>query len=300
MSKDLNKLFIPVDELLTTDATLPVVLNDLIHTSVINEAHIKGGLSIPEDETHSATPSINPPFFQNKKILLLSFLVHALVLAAVLYMSNEHKGKLVDTLVVKNEPKALKSFIYYQPKPKPKEQIAKLKEQTAKLQPAKPLEKPITKKTLTKKRLETTSTPITKESDTPKKVVKTTQLPKTGMDYLLDLKKSINKQAMQDDFLERQQHRSASVMHGKQIPVTHSSQQLTPMQEKEKNTIRMSDNISITRLGNGYCIIERKQFAGSPVPASNSGFACGESDFDKSFKVHMKKVNDKIGKKLPN
>jgi hypothetical protein len=85
-------------------------------------------------------------------------------------------------------------------------------------------------------------------------------------------------------------------MHGKQIPVPHSIQNLTPAQEKEKNTIRMSDNISITRLGNGYCTIERKQFNGSPVPASSSGFACGESDFDKSFKAHMKKVNDKIGR----
>jgi hypothetical protein len=62
----------------------------------------------------------------------------------------------------------------------------------------------------------------------------------------------------------------------------------------EKNTLKMSDNISITKHDNGTCIIEREQFLGSPVEGSTSAFACGESKFDKSFREHMRKVQNKI------
>ena len=91
-----------------------------------------------------------------------------------------------------------------------------------------------------------------------------------------------------------QQFRSPSVMHGEQIPVPHSQYKLTPEQERESKTTRMSDDISITKYDNGICTIERKQFLGSPIEGSISAFACGESKFDKSFREHMKKVQEKI------
>ena len=85
-----------------------------------------------------------------------------------------------------------------------------------------------------------------------------------------------------------------SVMHGEQIPVPHSNKQLTPEQEREKNTTKMSDDISITKYDNGICIIEREQFLGSPVEGSSSVFFCGKSKFDQSFREHMKKVQKKL------
>jgi hypothetical protein len=117
---------------------------------------------------------------------------------------------------------------------------------------------------------------------------------KSSMELLSDLRKRINNQAMQALIDEQQQHRPRSAMLAQEIPVPHSKNQLTAIDKKVKNTMKMSDGISITRLGNGYCIIERGQALGSPIPASRSGFACGESDFDKSFRENMKKVSKKL------
>jgi hypothetical protein len=108
------------------------------------------------------------------------------------------------------------------------------------------------------------------------------------------LRSSINEQIMAQEFTERQQFRSPSIMHGEQIPVPHSNIQLTPEQKKEIKTTKMSNDISITKYDNGICAIEREQFLGSPVEGSSSAFACGESKFDKSFREHMKKVREKV------
>jgi len=108
------------------------------------------------------------------------------------------------------------------------------------------------------------------------------------------LRNSINKKIIEQAVSDFQQFRSPSVMHGDQIPVPHSSEQLTPEQEREKRTTRMSNDISITKYDNGICTIEREQFLGSPVEGSSSAFACGESKFDKNFREHMQKVRDKI------
>ncbi len=108
------------------------------------------------------------------------------------------------------------------------------------------------------------------------------------------LKKSINDKIVEQSFQQQQEFRSPSVMHGKPIPVPHSQIKLTPSQIKEKNTVRVSDSLSITKHDNGTCTIERKQFLGSPVLESVAMMACGESKFDKNFREHMKKVQQKI------
>ena len=69
---------------------------------------------------------------------------------------------------------------------------------------------------------------------------------------------------------------------------------LTPEQVREKNTTKVSSDISIIKNDNGTCIIEREQFLGSPVEGSTSVFSCGESKFDRDFREHMKKIQDKI------
>ena len=108
------------------------------------------------------------------------------------------------------------------------------------------------------------------------------------------LRSSINERMMAKELSELQQFRSPSVMHGEQIPVPHSDIQLTPEQEREKRTTKISNDIAITKYDNGICTIEREQFLGSPVEGSSSAFSCGESKFDKSFREHMKKVRDKL------
>lgn len=111
---------------------------------------------------------------------------------------------------------------------------------------------------------------------------------------LESLRKSIKEKVMAEGVATHQQFRSPSIMHGAQMPVTRSNQPLTLEEVHEKNTLKMSDNISITKHDNGTCIIEREQFLGSPVEGSTSAFACGESKFDKSFREHMRKVQNKI------
>ena len=123
-----------------------------------------------------------------------------------------------------------------------------------------------------------------------------TTLPETFSSFsqLQNLRKSIKEKQISQALEERHVSRSLSVMDGAQIPVPHSKKQISPEQIKEKNTMKMSGSISITKNDNGTCIIEREQFLGSPVEASTSFFSCGESKFDKSFREHMKKVQDKI------
>ena len=111
---------------------------------------------------------------------------------------------------------------------------------------------------------------------------------------LESLRKSIKEKVMAEGVAAHQQFRSPSIMHGAQMPVTRSNKPLTLEEAHEKNTLKMSDNISITKHDNGTCIIEREQFLGSPVEGSTSAFACGESKFDKSFREHMQKVQNKI------
>lgn len=83
-------------------------------------------------------------------------------------------------------------------------------------------------------------------------------------------------------------------MHGEQTVVPPSLVKLTPEQARNKNTTKMSNDISITKHEDGTCTIDRAQFLGSPVEGSSSVFACGERKFDKSFREHMKKVQEKL------
>jgi len=239
--------------------------------------------------------------------ILLSVFVH-LVLALVLFsMSDNHPVK-----PMKIEPKAINSYLYKMPikAKKSPTQITIKKEQPKEKERQKKrvVSKPETDiQTTSKKEMQQNKTinnmieqsklvkPVTTGVALAKDAESTKSIKATFSAYkqLNNLRSAINEKIIAEQLLERQQFRSASVMHGKQIPVPHSNLQLTPEQEQEKRTTK-SGNISITKYDNGICTIERKQFLGSPIPESSSAFACGESKFDKNFREHMKKVRDKL------
>ena len=230
--------------------------------------------------------------------ILVSVGVHILLAFLLFFIAEKQPPKQVQIA-----KKAIKSYLYKMPsKPvivepvvvkkvleevKVKEKV-KIKKRPEVLQEKKPKsDAPKTVPSLSKAK-------FSKKAKQSTKVQKTMQATFSAHKQLNSLRKSINKKMVADELAELQKFRSPSVMHGEQIPVPHSTKQLTPEQEREKKTTRMSDDISITKYDNGLCTIERKQFIGSPIEGSTSAFACGESKFDKSFREHMKKVRDKL------
>ncbi len=240
----------------------------------------------------------------------VSVLIHVLAVFILLAVSEKHQPKQVITT-----KKAIKSYLYKMPikKMEIKQEVAKQEEIKPKQEDKKVIPKQVaikqesaTKPIIEKEKIQkevikkstvmpasstkVVSTTTKNENDLQKPV----QATFSAYQQLDSLRNSINKQMMAKEVSQQQKFRSASVMHAEQIPVPHSEVQLTPEQERDKRTTKMSDEISITKYDNGVCTIEREQFLGSPVPASSSAFACGESKFDKGFRVHMEKVQAKL------
>ena len=115
----------------------------------------------------------------------------------------------------------------------------------------------------------------------------------SSYDRLSQLRKNIESQQRQQAFGELTQKRSASSMDGEQFPVPKTIVPLTADQQYMLNT-SISHVGSITKNDNGTCTIYREQILGSPVEATTATFACGESNFDKSFREHMQKVQAKL------
>ncbi|MFT5759305.1 MAG: uncharacterized membrane protein YheB (UPF0754 family) [Alteromonadaceae bacterium] len=119
----------------------------------------------------------------------------------------------------------------------------------------------------------------------------------SALAQLNKLQSSINRESIQQGLQQYQQHRSVSVMHGEPIPVQHSSKQLSYEEKKTTNTTVLSDNVAIVKGDDGRCLIERDlSNVGMEGVTSVSSFACGSSKFDKSFRAHMKKIKEKLGK----
>jgi len=115
----------------------------------------------------------------------------------------------------------------------------------------------------------------------------------SSYDRLSRLRNKLNNQQRDQAFEELTQQRSVSIMDGEPFPVPKTTVPLTLEQQYEKNTSK-SHVGSITKNDNGTCTIHREQILGSPVEATTSSFACGESKFDKSFREHMQKVQAKL------
>lgn len=252
--------------------------------------------------------------------IFISVIVHVLLLLALIF------GSVKTPKVIKKErkiPTSIKSFLYvapkktpavkseksnnsntppntiYKNKPQPA-QAAKteqtknpLKTPTELLKPIALVEK-IDIKVIDKNEGKSQKVIAKTDKASTKASIKSTKKPNiSSFDRLSSLRQKISNQQRDEAFSELTQSRTASMMDAEPFPVPNSVIPLTKEQKYKKNT-STSHVGSITKNDNGTCTIYREQVLGSPVPATTSSFACGESNFDKSFREHMKKVQDKI------
>ena len=233
--------------------------------------------------------------------ILVSVFVHVVLVILLVFLAEKPQPKPLEIT-----PKAIKSYLYKKPakrvivkKAAVQLEEKKVIEKQVALKQDKPKKKVVEKeKPQTELKVNRASAPVYPTASQSEKAKTTTHKPVkaafSAYKQLDSLRKSINEKMMMQAVAERQQFRSPSVMHGKQIPVPHSNKQLTAEQKREQRITKMSNDISITKYDNGICTIEREQFLGSPVEGSSAAFACGESKFDKSFRAHMKKVQAKL------
>jgi len=207
--------------------------------------------------------------------------------------------------------KAIKSYLYKRPAVPPQEIV--VVEPVVEV-PEKMTDKEITPKPENKPDIvQATEVPIkdnTKEKPiepeinipTPKTDNKLLNKQKTkpafsALNQLKKLQSSINQKAINRGLQQYQQHRSVSVMHGDPIPVQHSIKQLTEEEKKAAITTRLSNNVAIEKGDDGTCFVERDlSNVGMEGVKAVSAFSCGSSKFDKSFRAHMKKIREKLGK----
>ena len=237
---------------------------------------------------------------RNYTSIAISVFVHLLLACLLVFIAENEQVK-----PEKNVKKAIKTYLYYIPTKKMPTKKVELKPviQELKIEENKemPKQNPPTEVEIKKEENKSivkpkeTNTSITQvEPNLKPKAQKPTQASFSSYKQLKNLRSVINDKAMAKELAELQQFRSPSAMHGAQTAVPHSFAKLTPEQERHKSTIKMSNDISITKNEDGSCTIDREQFLGSPVEGSSSSFACGESKFDKSFREHMKKVQEKL------
>ncbi|WP_231731450.1 hypothetical protein [Colwellia sp. TT2012] len=253
---------------------------------------------------------------------MISVLLHVLVLLALIYSANKQPKA-----IKKNKPKVtvIKSFLYTAPKVfKPKLNKAKTvttkknvvsKDSTdnivTKIKPPKKAavkkliaenlaseqknSKPLVAKEPVTKTLSTQVTNAVKNetSTTENKVPSVSQGSFSSYDRLTRLRNKLANQQQEQAFAELTQKRSASIMHGEPFPVPHTVVPLTRDQKHKLNT-SVSNNTRITKHDNGSCTMVTEQMIGSPIEATTSYFACGESKFDTSFREHMQKVQAKL------
>ena len=258
-------------------------------------------------------------FKKHCRTVLVSILVHIVSLILLLFVAEKQQAE--QEKQIKIIPKAIKSYLYKMPVKPVKVQPVKAQPEIVKVQPAivkKEVKQELSKDEKIEKVVDIKQKKLIIQQEeiqkaiTPNKTFKLAIIPDplstktksqnpqpaqatfSAYKQLNNLRNSINAKMMAQEVSNLQKFRSPSVMHGEQIPVPHSNKQLTAEQVRVQNTTKMSNNISITKYDNGHCIIEREQFLGSPVEASRSAFACGESKFDKSFRAHMKKVQAKL------
>jgi hypothetical protein len=258
--------------------------------------------------------------------IVISVLLHLLVLFALTYSAIK-QPKIIKLDKAKISP--IKSFLYSVPKKTPNKKIVNKpniarksidekkslrkiepkKDAPKKSAPTEPLKVAITMPVTNSAKSAPNKTPnqvVTKalptqvtnavksETVTTKnKVVGASRSSFSSYDRLSSLRKKLDNQQREQAFSELTQNRSASMMDAEPFPVPKTIVPLTVEQQK-KLTTSTSHVGSITKNDDGTCTIYRAQMLGSPVQATTASFACGESQFDKSFRLHMKKVQVKL------
>jgi hypothetical protein len=243
--------------------------------------------------------------------ITVSVLLHLLLLIALIYSSINPP-----IIIEKEKVKAtsIKSFLYTAPK-----KIVAVKVEPKNTPSQKVIErKPVISSQPQKVIKAIPDKPATQLKSTPTSKIKTVQVTNavksetvttknkvsgksrgsfSSYDRLSRLRNKLNNQQRDQAFTDLTQQRSVSIMDGEPFPVPKSITPLTSEQIHKKNTSK-SHVGSITKNDNGTCTIQRAQILGSPVEATTSYFACGESKFDKSFREHMQKVQAKLN--VPN
>ena len=255
---------------------------------------IKGN-ELDQESSKVTEVSTNAPQ-RNYTSIVISVFIHLLLACLLVFIAEKEQIK-----PEKNVKKAIKSYLYQRlaKKVELKPVIQELKVEENKETPKQnsPTEVETIKeenKSIVKPKQSTSPATAAAQVKPKPKIHNSTQASFSSYKQLNNLRSTINDKAISQELAELQQFRSPSVMHGKQTAVPRSFEQLTPEQERNKNTTKMSNDISITKHENGSCTIDREQFLGSPVEGTSSSFACGESKFDKSFREHMKKVQEKL------
>jgi len=247
--------------------------------------------------------------------IFTSVIVHVILLLA-LFFGAEKNTKIIKS----NKPEAqvIKSFLYKSPKKAPLKKVTPKKVTNDQVvTEIKPSTETIIKKlapaavapipVIANENPSNTPKPSSKEipsqvtnavksdfNTTTNKVPGTSRGNFSSYDRLSRLRQKLDNQQRDKAFADLTQQRSVSAMDGEQFPVPESIIPLTREQKYIQNTSK-SHVGTITKNDNGTCTIYREQILGSPVEATTSTFACGESKFDKGFREHMQKVQAKLG-----
>lgn len=127
------------------------------------------------------------------------------------------------------------------------------------------------------------------------------ELPKNKLDsftQLQRLRSKLNRGSNSFNENPYQRHQPPSAFNTQPETVPHSVPLKDKEKEREKNTKNMGAGIAITKGEDGRCSIKQDLGVyGLSEGSSIQYFNCGESKFDKSFREHMKKVKNKLGKK---
>ncbi len=135
-------------------------------------------------------------------------------------------------------------------------------------------------------------------SNEPLPVVNAEAVSRKVLDAISKLNADLDYKAAEGASFEQFNKNPVSVFNQNRKAVPRSTVPLSKEQEREQNTERLSDQLSIRKTENGTCFIEEDLGdRGMEGLKAVQAFNCGESKFDKSFREHMKKVINKLGKK---
>lgn len=260
----------------------------------------------------------NAKFNKLAFVMVLSLVGHVLLMVFLLFISSKQVSRQLPRQAQKhvNRPyKPIQSYLYKKPKkivPQKKQEVtaaatfipeqASLPDLSTKtvsptIKPASNKQASIQPRAKTAPQKDNpVNSPVTKASTAHQpSSPKNTEKPKiSAYKQLGSLRNAINEKIISDDLSRLQTVQSPSIFNQKPALVPHANQPLSTEQTRLKNTNKLSNDIAITKLDDGWCMIEREQFLGSPIEGSRSVFACGESKFDKNFREHMQRVREKI------
>ena len=249
--------------------------------------------------------------------VLFSFVIHGLILALII-LTQATKPKTVQP---NTKNIAIESYIYYAPKiaKAPKNQSdEKAIADTVKNNEQEKSTTPVTKTikhnpqlehvSLATPPLDTSSTEVTATLPAKPPQVDVTKVPSLptpkpthqkldSFTQLQRLRSKLNTAATIGTDNPYQKYQPPSVFNKTVKSVPHSVPLKDEEKEREKRTKNMGSGTAINKGEDGNCSITQDlSVYGLSEGSSKQYFSCGESKFDKSFRVHMKKVKAKLGK----